>query len=165
MNLTWAEWLEVLDDITDTWPQTKTTTLARDAAGDFVDMDTIRAWHKLVADHPQDVVFGAVFRYATTDPKNEWPPQGPTIARLCREIAAENFAMAQRTAPALPTRTETPVDGRTFAQRQGFANLREYAKSRCKSQRHYNLGTDETCRMCNNLPPLADVLAQTAAGR
>lgn len=162
MKLTWAEWAEVLEDVANTWPQTKTAILARDAAGDFVEIVVLRKWHHLVSDYPQDVVFGAVFRYATTDPKCEWPPQGPTIARLCREIAAENFAAAKRDMPALPASTETPVDGRTFAQRQGFANLREYAKHRCSTQRHYGLGDDGTCRMCNGLPPLHEVMARTA---
>lgn len=165
MNLTWPEWLEVVAQIGTIWPQTKTTTLAKDAAGDYVEMDTLRAWHGLVKDHPQDVVYGAVFRYATTDPKNEWPPNGSTIARMAREISAENYAEAKRRALPPPGRDDGPiVDARTFSQRHGFADFKAYRKDRCKSQRHYGQGDDDTCRACNDLPPMSAVLEQAANG-
>lgn len=153
MRLPWPEWLEVLDEMSRIWPQTRTGILARDYGDNYVEMDTLRAWHRLLFDFPAEVVYGALFRYAETDPRNEWPPNGPTLARIAREISIEVFAESQRRALPSPDDSGSPVGARTFSERQGFPDFASYRRARCRSQRHYDAGTDDTCRICHGLPP------------
>lgn len=163
-RITWPQWLEVLDYIAQTWPRARESFLALDYAGELAEVTTLRAWHKLLHDagYTDAQVYAAVMRYAATDKQNAWPPEGPVIARYARDIAIEDRAEAARRAQPAPE--PNPVGAQSFAQRHGFANITEYRKSRCASQNHYGLGTDATCRGCNDLPPMSVVMEHTAYG-
>lgn len=165
--MTWDEWNQALDEIKDQWPVAAQGDgyLSTDYAGEYARLDTLRAWYKLVKDFTLTQVLSAIFRYATTDEENQWPPQGPTIARLARDIAAEDQAREARERAALPPPAdENPVDGLTWAKRNGFGSIWDAVKARCVKVGHHGDQTTETCRLCNGLPPISAVMAKAANG-
>jgi len=162
----WKAWLEILAEIGRLWPNARETFLATDAAGDYSELDTLRAWFALVKDYPPDALYSAVFRYAETDKRNEWPPAGTTLALIARDVLVEDQAREARDrAKALPEPADDPGSLRRVLERAGVDTLAEYARMRCVERDHYlDWVTDETCALCNGRPPMSAMLAKAADG-